>query len=119
MDAFIGAEYIIANALITLIEKGQDSISISNVRSIGVQFQQYCNENNIDAVIMTSGLNISKAINDCSDYFEYVESALSGCEPAIRIRKGVSIARLKQRFVGYFPPKILRTILIEFPKFVS
>ena len=118
MDAFIGAEYIIANALIALRGKGQDSISISNVRSIGVQFQQYCNENNIDAVIMTSGLNISKAVNDCSDYFEYVESALSEGEPVIRIQKGVSIARLKQRFIGYFPPKILWAILTEFPKFV-
>ena len=119
MDAYVGAEYMITNALIVLSrEKSQNYISISQIRSVGVQFQQYCNKNGIDAVIMTSGLNISNVINGFSDYFEYIEPAVSGYEPVIRVRKNVSISRLQQRFVGYMPPKVLRAILTELPKFV-
>lgn len=119
MDAFVGAEYIIANALIVLSrERGEDCISLSKLRSIGVQVQRYCNENNVEAVIMTSGLNISNAIYDFSDYFEYIESTSSDSEPMIRIRKGTPISRLEQRFIGYLPLQIVWVLLTELPKFV-
>lgn len=120
MDAFVGAEYIIANALIVLSKKkGEDRISLSKLRFIGVQVQQYCNENGVDAVIMTSGLNISNAIYDFSDYFEYMEPASPNDEPMIRVRKGIPISRLEQRFIGYLPLEVVRVLLTELPKFVA
>lgn len=119
MDAFVGAEYIIANALIALNKKGMDCISFSRLRDIGVQVQRYCNENGVDAVILTSGDSISNALYDFSDYFEYVESSPSSHEPMICVRKGTPISRLEQRFIGYLPLNIVQVLLTQLPRFVA
>ena len=117
INAFVGAEYVIANALIALEGIKKDPcISVSKIRSIGVQLQQFCNKNNIGAVIMTSGLHISNAIENFSDYFEYIEPISYDFEPAIRIQKGIPVSRLKQRFIGYFPLEVVRVLLTELPK---
>lgn len=119
MDTFVGAEYIIANALIVLSRKGKDCITFSELRSVGVQIQQYCNENNVDAVILTSGDSISNAIFDFSDYFEYVEPTPPHNEPMIRTRIGTPISRLEQRFVGYLPLDVAWVLITELPRVVN
>ncbi len=119
MDTFVGAEYIIANALIALSKKGHDSITFSKLRTIGVQVQQYCNEQGIDAVILTSGDKISAAIYDFSDYFEYAEAETPLREPMIRIRKNTPIAYLESRFVGYLPLDVIDVLTKKIPEFVA
>ena len=37
----VGPEYMIANALIALSEKGQSMVSFSKVRDIGLKIQRY------------------------------------------------------------------------------
>lgn len=119
MDTFVGAEYIIANALIALSKKGYDSITFNKLRTIGVQIQQYCNENGIDAVILTSGDKISAAIYDFSDYFEYAETETPVREPMIRIRKNIPITQLKSRFIGYLPLEVIDVLMRKIPEFVA
>ena len=119
MDTFVGAEYVIANALIALSKKGHDSITFSKLRTIGVQIQQYCNEQGIDAVILTSGDKISAAIYDFSDYFEYAETETPFREPMIRIRKNIPITQLETRFVGYLPLDIIDVLMTKIPELVA
>ena len=119
MDVFVGAEYIIANALIVLHRrKGREYITFGELRSIGVKVQEYCNENGVEAVILTSGYNISNAIYNFSDYFEYIAPVLPEDEPKIRIRKGTPISSVKQRFMGYLPLEVVWVLMLELPKYV-
>lgn len=119
MDTFVGAEYVIANALIALSKKGQDCISYSRLRSIGVKIQQYCNREGIDAVILTSSDKINTAIYDFSDYFEYIETDGDTSNPMIRIRKNTPITQLEKRFVGYLPVDIIKMLTAKIEEFVA
>lgn len=62
MNTFVGAEYVMANTLIALKRKGEESITFERLREIGFQIQTSFNEKGLDAVILTSGDNISAAI---------------------------------------------------------
>ena len=119
MDVFVGAEYIIGNTLIVLHRrKGKEYVTFGEIRSIGMKVQKYCNENDVDAVILTSGYNIINAVYNFSDYFEYIAPVLPGDEPKIRIRKGTSISGLKQRFMGYLPLEVVWVLMLELPRYV-
>lgn len=119
MDTFVGAEYVIANALIALSKRGEDCISFSRLRSIGVKIQQYCNKEGIDAVILTSSDRITTAVYDFSDYFEYSEADGDTNDPMIRVRKNTPIAQLEKRFVGYLPVDIIRMLTTKIEEFVA
>ena len=104
MDVFVGAEYIIANALIALKRKGVDQIKYSSLQSLGIDIQKTCNEQSVDAVLLFSPYNVSAAIYNFSDYFSYDES---GKEPIIRLNSKAKIEDLENRFMGYLPMDLL------------
>lgn len=110
MNTFVGAEYVIANALIALKRRGQDCITFEKLREIGVEIQRCCNERGVDAVILTSGDRIASAIYNFSDYFEYDETDDEFRKPVIRIKKTATCGDLEQRFVGYLPVDVLRLL---------
>lgn len=58
MDISVGAEYVIASALIALRNHGKDCISFDTLRDLGWNIQQRCNEAGVDAIILTSGTDI-------------------------------------------------------------
>ena len=116
MNTFVGAEYVMANALIALKRKGIDFITFDNLREIGFKIQTSFNEQGLDAVILPSGDSISAAIFDFSDYFQYKEI---GGTPAIVIHKDTTIADLENRFVGYLPVDILGVLLKEINEIVA
>lgn len=120
LDTFVGAEYVIANALIELSKRGQKYITFRKLREIGIQIQKACNTEGINAVILTSGNNLMTAIYNFSDYFECV---MIDCEtiqePAIFIKKSASVEDLEDRFVGYLPLHILQLLLREIPALVA
>lgn len=106
MDISVGAEYVIANALILQGKKGVNEVPPDQLRNIGWKIQQQCNKTGVDAIILTSGLNLKAAVYGFSDYFEYVNTG----EPMIRIKKSVPIATLKKRFIYYLPPDVAEAI---------
>lgn len=116
MNTLVGAEYVIANTLIALNKKGIESITFSKLREIGIQIQNICNDNGVDAVILTFGDSISSAIYDFSDYFQYRE--IKG-EPSILIQTNATISDLQKRFVGYLPVDVLRILVNGIPKLVA
>ena len=119
MDILVGAEYVIANALIALSRKGQCCISFGRLRNIGKNIQQYCNKNGIDAVILTSNGAINGAICTFSEYFQYFEADDGIHSPMIRIRRNMPIAQLENRFVGYLPAEIIRMLTTKIAELVA
>ena len=111
MNTFVGAEYVMANALIALKRKGTDFITFERLREIGFKIQTSFNEQ-----VLTSGDSISAAIFDFSDYFQYKE--MDGV-PAIEIHKDITITDLENRFVGYLPVDVLGVLLKEINKMVA
>ena len=116
LDIFVGAEYIIANALIALKSKGVDKIKVSDLYDLGVRIQKSCDEqlSDIDAVFLLYFSNVSSAIYDFSDYFTYKENGMEGeksSEPVICLNSDVEIKDLESRFMGYLPNELLKIII--------
>lgn len=106
MDVSVGAEYVIANALVFLSQLGIDRISFDQIRSLGWNIQERCNEAGVDAIILTSGIDVQAAVYDFSDYFEYINDG----RPMISVRKNVPIQNLENRFVYYLPKRVADVI---------
>lgn len=108
MATFVGAEYIIANLLIAM-KKAQkkESISLEELSSAGVYIQKSSIEKDVDAIFLSSTDQLSMAIFDFSDYFEYDENTQK-----IYIVKTKKISDLESRFIGYLPFDVL-TFLVK------
>ena len=117
MDILVGAEYVIANALIELNKQGHDSITFDKLRSIGWQIQQCFNKEGINAIILTSGSRLKDAIYDFSDYFEYAETDKH--EPMIRVKKDIPIEDLEDRFIYCLPTKVANLFIEKMPELVA
>lgn len=118
MDISVGAEYVIANALIFLGQQNGGCVSFDLIRSLGWNIQERCNEAGVDAIILTSGLDVQAAVYDFSDYFEYVNNGT----PMISVKKDVPIESLKNRFVYYLPQNVaglIETVTLTFLKKAS
>lgn len=103
MATFVGAEYIIANFLIAIKKKqNRESISLKELSSAGVYIQKLSIERNVDAIFLSSSDQLSTAIFDFSDYFEFDSSSQE-----IRIVKNKKISDLESRFIGYLPFNVL------------
>ncbi len=108
MATFVGAEYIIANLLIAMKKKkNRESISLEELSSAGVYIQKLSLEKNIDAIFLSSTDQLSTAIFDFSDYFEYDAN-----NQEIHIVKTKKISDLESRFIGYLPFSVL-VFLVE------
>ncbi len=107
MATFVGAEYIIANLLIAVKKKQKkDSISLEELSSAGVYIQKQSIEKDIDAIFLSSTDQLSTAIFDFSDYFEYNSESQE-----IFIVKTKQISDLESRFIGYLPFDVLRFLV--------
>ena len=103
MATFVGAEYIIANLLIAMKKKhNRDSISLEELSSAGVYIQRQSAKEEIDAIFLSSTDQLSTAIFDFSDYFEYNSSWRE-----VFVVKTKNISDLESRFIGYLPFDIL------------
>ena len=108
MDVFVGAEYLIANALIALKKKGVDKIKVSILHSFGIEVQKLCLEKSIDAVFLLSKDSVTAAVYNFSDYFTFVEDT-DGL--AICLHSDAKIEDLEKRFIGYLPIALLKVII--------
>ena len=116
MDVFVGAEYIIANALIALKKIGIDEIKTSDLEALGINIQKSCVEESIDVVLLLSFNDVSAAVYNFSDYFDYTDDVP---EPIIRIKSDAAVTELESRFMGYLPIKLLRIILAATQEFAT
>ena len=119
MDIQVGAEYVIANALIELRKHGKECITFGQLRNIGWRIQQLCNKEGINAIILTSGSRLTDAIYDFSDYFEYGETDAPLYEPMIRIKNDYPIEDLKDRFVYCLPDNVAKLFSSKMPELVA
>ena len=108
MDVFVGAEYIIANALIALGKNGIDQIKLSTLQSFSIELQRLCVENSIDAVFLFSADRVSAAVCNFSEYFTFIDNTE---EPAIGLNPTAKTENLEKRFIGYLPIALLKIII--------
>ncbi len=108
MATFVGAEYIIANLLIAMKKNHKkESISLEELSSAGVYIQRLSIEESIDAIFLSSTDQLSMAIFDFSDYFEFDAETQE-----IHVVKTKRISDLESRFIGYLPFDVL-TFLVQ------
>lgn len=108
MATFVGAEYIIANMLIAMKKtQNRESISLEELSKAGVDIQKWSAEKDLNAIFLSSTDQVSTAIYDFSDYFQFEAETQS-----IRIVKTKQISDLESRFIGYLPFDVL-SFLVE------
>lgn len=112
MCAFVGAEYLIANALIALKTKGINEISFCKLNGYGVTVERQCSEKNIEVVLLLSSDKINDAIYNFSDYFSLGVDETTG-ESVVKIKKDTDVTDLKERFIGYLPLDVIKILLKE------
>ncbi len=106
MTKFVGAEYVIACALIELKKKGIEEIQVEALSEYGIRMQSYSVEAKIDAVFLTAFPYVEEAVYDFSDYFS-VNRNENGDITSISIVKDKEVKDLTYRFVGSIPLDIL------------
>lgn len=109
MRVFVGAEYVIANALIALRKKGKTSkTTLPSLRNFGIDVQRYCLEKNIDALFLLSADRMSNAVYNFPDYFSL--ETIDGMD-YIDINQDAPVTMLEERFIGYLPWGIIEVLL--------
>lgn len=99
----LGAEYLMASAIIAQIENGRDTTSISDILSIGEKLQVAFNRLGMDVLVCrTDFINV---IYNFDYYFEYVSINNYNC---VKPRGTISINDLKRRFQAYHSLDVLR-----------
>lgn len=115
MFTYVGAEYVIANFLIALKKaKNKSAISLGEVNSLGMYIQQMSTETDVDAVFLISQDQITTAMYDFSDYFEYNE-----IDKTICIKQTKQVTDLASRFVGYLPWEVMSFLVKTTDEFVK
>lgn len=115
MVTFVGAEYIIANLLIALKrKKNRTNISLKELNALGIFMQKMSIEKDVDAVFLTSQDQLTDALFDFSDYFNYNE-----VNKTIYIKQTKQIKDLASRFVGYLPWDVLSFLIETTNEFVQ
>ena len=109
MIKFVGAEYVIACALIELKKKGIEEIRVDELCDYGIQMQKYSIEAKVEAVFLTAVPYVEEAIYDFSDYF-CVNKNEEGDIVSISIVEDKEVKDLTYRFVGNIPLDILAVI---------
>ena len=117
MSATVGAEYIIANALLQLQESGRGSeVSFAKIREIGGNIQQSCNEKGIDVIVDCLGRDIVETVVEYSNYFEFTHYISEDKAPMIRLNRRIPLDALRQRFVNYLPSDVEDVLIAEVKK---
>lgn len=115
MTTFVGAEYIIANVLIALKrEYKEEMVTLEQLSEAGIYIQQQSLDKNINAIFLTSFEQVTSAIYDFSDYFEF-----DSVNNAIRLVQDKEVTDLESRFMGYLPVKVLCFLVESLKEFVE
>ena len=112
MPTFVGAEYLIANMLVSKARNRKmpcaSYVSVEELTLCGVRVRHLSSERGIDAVFLTFLPNIYDAIYDFTDYFscDYEGGRLTG----ITINSEKRVEDLEARFMGRIPEEIVKIL---------
>ena len=110
MTNFVGAEYVIATMLIEKAKAGKKFVSMDDLSSYGIYVQRMANNQNVDAVFLTSKSQLFNAIYGFSDYFTCNFDSNGDLE-SITLEHSKDISDLEYRFMGYLPKTIFEVLV--------
>ena len=110
MTNFVGAEYVIATMLIEKVKAGKKFVSMDDLNSYCIYVQRMANNQNVDAVFLTSKSQLFNAIYDFSDYFTSNFDSNGDLE-SITLEHSKDISDLEYRFMGYLPKTIFEVLV--------
>lgn len=105
MCIYIGIEDLVANALIELVEKSEKrEVLFKQLDEYGAKVIKYLNDKQEQAVLVLSKERTNEFLHDYSDYFELFSN---GIDEGIRLRAGISVNQLWEKFRGYLSVDVM------------
>lgn len=105
MCIYIGIEDLVANALIELVEKSEKrEVLFKQLDEYGAKVIKYLNDKQEQAVLVLSKERTNEFLHDYSEYFELFSS---GMDEGIRLKEGISVNQLWEKFRGYLSVDVM------------
>lgn len=105
MYIYIGIEDLVANALIELVEKSEKrEVLFKELDDYGAMVIKYLNSEKKQAVLVLSKERTNDFLHDYSDLFELFSN---GMDEGIRLREGVDVRKLWEKFRGYLSVDVM------------
>jgi len=111
MYMYIGIEDLVANAIIELVEKSEKrEVLFSELNKYGATVIQILSEENKKAVLILSKERTRDFLHDYSNYFELFSN---GSEEGIRLKDGITVDELWEKFRGYLSIDVMMAFMNE------
>ncbi len=105
MCIYIGIEDLAANALIELVEKSERrEVLFKQLDEYGAKVIKYLNDKQEQAVLVLSKERTNEFLHDYSYYFELFTN---GMDEGIRLKEGISVSQLWEKFRGYLSVDVM------------
>lgn len=105
MCIYIGIEDLAANALIELVEKSEKrEVLFKQLDEYGAMVVRYLHNKQEQAVLVLSKEKINEFLHDYSDYFELFSR---GLDEGIRLKGGITVNQLWEKFRGYLSVDVM------------
>lgn len=105
MAIYIGIEDLVANALIELVEKTKKrEVLFKELDEYGAMVIKYLNELDEQAILVLSKERTNEFLHDYSDYFELFTSDNND---GIRLKTGIEVEELWEKFRGYLSVDVM------------
>lgn len=109
MLIYIGIEDLVANALIELVERtAKREVLFKELDEYGAMVVECLNKKNEQAVLLLSKERTNEFLHDYSDMFELFTNDI---DKGIRLRQGVEVEQLWERFRGYLSADVLMAFM--------
>ncbi len=109
MYIYIGIEDLVANALIELLEgKLKRNVLFKELDDYGTVVVKLLHENGERAVLMFSKNSTNEFLRDYSDYFEPFSSDAG---EGVRLKSGITIDDLWEKFRSYLSVKVMKAFM--------
>lgn len=111
MCIYIGIEDLVANALIEVVEKSeQREVLFKQLDEYGARVIKYLNDKQEQAVLVLSKERTNIFLHDYSEYFELISK---GIDEGIRLKEGITVDQLWEKFRGYLSVDVMLAFMDE------
>ena len=109
MCIYIGIEDLVANALIELMEHSEKrEVLFKDLDAYGAMVVKFLNDKQEEAVLILSKERTNDFLHDYSEYFELFSQ---GKEEGIRLKEGVPVDALWEKFRGYLSVDVMMAFM--------
>lgn len=109
MCIYIGIEDLAANALIELVERSEKrEVLFRELDEYGAEVIKYLNDRQQQAVLVLSKERTNDFLYDYSDYFELFSR---GMDEGIRLKEGIAVSQLWEKFRGYLSVSVMMAFM--------